>query len=143
MAKKRVFVSFDYENDKRYKYLLEAWDANKEFDFEFYDLTPTEIQSEDIGRIKAGLTSKINQATYSLVLVGEEANKLHNDRELIGFRNWINFEINKSVMNGNKLAVVILKKGNTLPEELEGNHYHYITGFNVDNVIGVLEAAAK
>ena len=25
MAKKKVFVSFDYENDKHYKFLLEAW----------------------------------------------------------------------------------------------------------------------
>ncbi|GAH53547.1 unnamed protein product, partial [marine sediment metagenome] len=24
MAKKKVFVSFDYDNDKRYKFLLEA-----------------------------------------------------------------------------------------------------------------------
>jgi hypothetical protein len=37
MAKKRVFVSFDYENDKHYKFLLEAWDANKNFDFLFAD----------------------------------------------------------------------------------------------------------
>ena len=32
MAKKKVFVSFDYENDKHYKFLLEAWDANPKFD---------------------------------------------------------------------------------------------------------------
>jgi len=25
MAKKKVFISFDYENDKIYKFLLEAW----------------------------------------------------------------------------------------------------------------------
>ena len=35
MAKKKVFVSFDFDHDKHYKYLLEAWDANPDFDFVF------------------------------------------------------------------------------------------------------------
>jgi hypothetical protein len=35
MAKKKVFVSFDYDNDKRYKTLLKAWDANPNFDTSF------------------------------------------------------------------------------------------------------------
>lgn len=37
MAKKHVFVSFDYTNDKLYKFLLNAWDANKNMDFVFND----------------------------------------------------------------------------------------------------------
>lgn len=139
MAKK-VFVSFDYEKDKHYKYLLEAWDVNDQFDFEFYDLTPDEIQSEDIGRIKAGLTTKINQAKYTLVIVGKEANKLHDDSEEIGFRNWMNFEIYQSKENDNKIGVVKLEKDYTMPEELKGSGYKYIVGFNEDNVIKVLEA---
>lgn len=140
MPKKKVFVSFDYENDKHYKYLLEAWDANDKFDFSFYDMTPDEIESEDIGRIKAGLTAKINQATHTLVIVGDEANKKHRDSEKIGYRNWINFEIRKSIENDNKIAVVKLKKDNTLPEELNGENYWHITGFSEDNVSKVLEA---
>lgn len=37
MSKKKVFVSFDYENDRMYYYLMKAWDANPEFDFVFSD----------------------------------------------------------------------------------------------------------
>lgn len=33
MAKKKVFVSFDYDDDKNYRNLLKAWDANPDFDF--------------------------------------------------------------------------------------------------------------
>ena len=40
MVKKKVFVSFDYDHDRNYKYLLQAWDANPEFDFVFKDQTP-------------------------------------------------------------------------------------------------------
>ena len=32
MAKRRVFISFDYDNDRHYKNLLVAWDQNKQFD---------------------------------------------------------------------------------------------------------------
>ena len=33
--KKRVFVSFDYTNDKHYKYLLDAWDKKQKYGFCF------------------------------------------------------------------------------------------------------------
>ena len=36
MATKKVFVSYDYVNDKHYKNLLLAWDANR--DFAFYNV---------------------------------------------------------------------------------------------------------
>jgi hypothetical protein len=60
----RVFVSFDYENDRHYKYLLEAWNPNPRFNFTFADATPDEINTLNVGRIKAALTSKINDATH-------------------------------------------------------------------------------
>lgn len=139
MAKDRVFVSFDWENDRHYKYLLEAWDENDSFDFEFGDNTPTEIQSEDIGRIKAALTRKINQSTHTLVIVGEEANKRHPDYEEIGYRNWINFEVYQSI-DVTKIRVLLLDEDNTLPEELKGAEYKSIAGFTVENVKTLLEA---
>ena len=99
MVKKKVFVSFDYDNDKHYKYLLEAWDANPDFDFVFSDKTPDEIDTTNIGRIKAALTARINSATHTLVIVGKEANKTHKHSKLIGFNNWLNFEIYQSKQN--------------------------------------------
>lgn len=142
-SKKKIFVSFDYENDKHYKYLLEAWDANEDFDFVFNDKTPTEINSENIGRIKAGLTIKIKDATHTLVIAGKEANKKHKDSELIGYRNWINFEIAKSIDNGNCIAVVRLEKDNTLPEELFNGKYSLVEGYTEDNIISVLNKAPQ
>ena len=92
MSKTKVFVSFDYDNDRKYKYLLEAWDANPNFDFVFKDETPGEINTSDIGRIKAGLTRKINDATNTLFIVGKHSNQRHPMSKVIGFKNWINFE---------------------------------------------------
>jgi hypothetical protein len=87
MSRRKVFVSFDYENDRRYKFLLEAWNANPNFEFVFADRTPDEIQTSDIGCIKAGLTAKINQSTYTLVIVGKYANTQHGNWRKIGFKN--------------------------------------------------------
>lgn len=140
MAKKKVFVSFDYENDRSYKYLLEAWDANPEFDFLFSDVTPSEIDSTNIGRVKAALTVKINTATYTLVIVGKEANKLHKDHRLIGFRNWINFEVHQSKANKNKFVGIKLDKSYESPEELIGSGASWALSFTQK---AILDALAK
>jgi len=53
MAKKKVFVSFDYEKDRNYYFLMKAWDANTDFEFSFSDYTSKEIKSDSIPVIKA------------------------------------------------------------------------------------------
>src|SRR5438067_748768 len=85
---KRVFISFDYEHDRNYRYLLSALKENPRTDLQFADVTPAEIQSSDVGRVKAVLTTKIESATHALVIIGEYANSSHPDRFLIGERNW-------------------------------------------------------
>jgi len=141
MAKKKVFVCFDYDNDKHYKFLLEAWDANPEFDFSFSDLSSQEINSWDIPVVKAALTKKINAATYTLVLVGKEANKKHVDSDEIGHKNWLNFEIAKSKANKNKLVAVKLSSTNTSPDELLGSGASWAMSFKQDSIIKALEEA--
>lgn len=141
MAKKKVFVSFDYEKDKHYKFLLEAWDANPEFDFSFSDLSSQEIDSWNISSIKAALTRKINSATYTLVIVGKEANKKHADSEEIGYKNWLNYEIAKSKENSNKLVAVKLLSTNESPEELLGSGAKWAMSFKQEAIIKALEEA--
>jgi len=113
-----VFVSFDWDNDKKYKFLLEAWDANRQFDFRFDDGSAREIYSHNISRVKGALTTKINDANHTLVLIGAHANQIHRDQQLIGHRNWINFEIAQSKASGNHLVAVRLSPGNVSPDEI-------------------------
>ena len=138
MAIPKVFVSFDWDNDKHYKFLLEAWDANSDFDFSFSDNTPTEIQSTDISKIKAAITTKINKSDYTLVIVGSEANKKHSDSEEIGFTNWINFEVNRSI-DVTKLRAVKIESSYSIPLELSGQDYIVRTGFSEENVLELLD----
>ena len=141
MEKNKVFVSFDYDNDKHYKYLLEAWDANPDFDFVFSDKTPDEIDTTNIGRIKAAITAKINSATHTLVIVGKEANKTHRHSKLIGFKNWINFEIYQSKQNKNKIAAVKIDKSYESPEELLSVGASWAMSFEEDAIIKALNEA--
>ncbi len=136
-----VFVSFDYENDKHYKYLLEAWHANPKFQFVFDDGTPTEIDSNNVGRIKAALTTKVKNATHTLVIVGKYANQRHSKSHLIGYKNWINFEIHQSAQEGKRIAVVRLDRSNELPEELSNTQYSIVEGFSEANVMQALSNA--
>ena len=73
--KKKVLVCFDFEKDRHYKYLMNAWNANDNFDLSFNDVTPDEIQSNNIAVIKANLTKKIIKADITIVLVGKDAKK--------------------------------------------------------------------
>ncbi|GAM97564.1 hypothetical protein U91I_01190 [alpha proteobacterium U9-1i] len=136
-----VFVSFDWHHDRRYKHLLEAWDANTSFDFTFDDGTPDEIDSYNVGRIKAALTMKVQAATHTLVVVGRHANERHRNASLIGYKNWINFEVARSIDDGNRIVAVILDRSYELPEELRHANYTPVNGFTEMGIISGLGLA--
>lgn len=141
MAKKKVFVSFDYTNDKHYKRLLEAWDANKNFDFTFNDCSSDEIHTNSVSVVKAGLTRRINTTTYTLVIIGAEANKQHKDHKEIGYKNWINYEVARSKDHKNKLVAVKIDKSYESPDEIMGSGAKWAMSFTQDAIIKALNEA--
>lgn len=141
MAKKKVFVSFDYENDKHYKALLKAWDANPDFDFYFSDYSSSEINSSSVSVVKQALSKKINEANYTLVIVGKEANKQHKDHKEIGYKNWLNYEVAKSKEHGNKLVGVKIDKAYDSPEQLLNVGAGWAMSFTQETIIKALNNA--
>lgn len=140
MAKKKIFVSFDYDNDKCYKFLLNAWNANSDFEFDFNDHSTQEIQTYDISRVKAALTTKINQATYTIIIVGKEMNKLHKDRAQIGHINWQHFELNQSVVAFKKIIYVKLHITNNLPIDIPAINSRTVIGFTELGIMNALKS---
>lgn len=138
IAKPKVFVSFDYENDSKYKFLLSAWNSNSRFRFTFQDKTPQEIQTDAVDRVKAVLTSKVKEATYTLVIVGQYATQRHKDAQLIGCTNWINYEIQQSNLYKRKVLAVRLQPNYLLPEQLSYSRGYLIEGFNQANITNTL-----
>lgn len=141
MAKKKVFVSFDYENDRRYKNMLEAWNKNPNFEFVFEDRTSGEIKSDDVSRVKAALTNKIKSATHTLAIIGKYANEKHKDSELIGDINWINWEINKSKDEDNKIVGVKIDRSYESPDAIKNCGASWAMSFTQEAIIRALNEA--
>jgi hypothetical protein len=141
MAKKKIFISFDYDHDRNYRYLLKALKENPQSEIDFEDLTPEEIQSDDVGRIKAALTRRIRQSTHTLVIVGAHANSYHPDREEIGERNWQWWEIEKSAEEGNGFIAVKIKSTHNPPEPLYGKGATWAKSYTVDSILKAINQA--
>ncbi len=138
MAKK-VFISFDYDNDRNYRYLLSAIKENASFDLTFDDVTPSEIQSYDVGRIKSVLTTKIREATHLLVIIGEKINSYHKDHLEIGERNWQWWEINNSIEEKKKIVAVKINASVPSVSILSGVGAKWAYSFKVENIISALK----
>ena len=137
----KIFVSFDFDNDRQYKYTLNMWNGNGNIDFEFNDGSTREIQSWDISRVKAAITTKIRNADAILVLVGEYSDTRHKDADAIGYRNWQYFEIAKAKESGKKIIAVKLDRGNNSPSLLLNSGASWAYGFNIDSIKSAIHRA--
>jgi hypothetical protein len=134
MAKTKVFVSYDHSEDVNYKRLLQAWDANNSFEFEFDSRGPdVAINSDNAATVKAALTTKMKSATHLLVLVGEKSHK----------SSWMTWEIDRAKQSDTKLklAAVKLSKSNTTPAGLLNVGTAWATSFERDRIVDALAAA--
>lgn len=139
MAKKKVIVSFDYEHDKNYYYLLKAWDANSDFDFFFSDLTPSEIKTSSVAKVKQVLSTKIHDANYMIAIIGEHSDDQHPDHIEIGHKNWQAYEIAKNNEWGNKLIVVKISSSYSAPLEAYGVGAKWVS-FKEKDVVDALNS---
>ncbi len=132
MAKKKVFISYDYDNDNHYKNLLLAWDANKEFDFSLYDQSvDVSVDSTDAGAIKRVISARINNSTYFLCIIGKHTHK----------SGWVAWEINKAVELKKKLVAVKTAKDNTSPSEILGVGAEWALSFTFDSITDAIDGA--
>jgi hypothetical protein len=132
MARKTVFISFDYDNDSHYKALLTAWDKNKEFDFEFYDGSLRDsINSTNAAYIKSKIKPKILAASHLLCIVGKSSST----------SSWIDWEIATAVENKKKLIGVKIEKAFTSPQRLLNNGAKWALSFNFDAIKKAVDEA--
>ena len=87
------------------------------------------------------LTPDERIAQLFMVAAYSNKDKQHEDYKLIGYRNWINFEVVASIEDGNRIAAVRLEKSYSLPEEIFEGKYALVGGYTEDNIIDVLNRA--
>ena len=132
MATKKVFVSYDYENDRAYKNLLVAWSRNSDFDFYINDQsTDVSVDSNDAGAIKRVISASINSSTYFLCLVGKSTAK----------SKWVSWEIGKAVELKRRLVAVKIEKDNTTPSGLLNQGATWALSFTFDSIKKAIEQA--
>jgi len=134
--KKKVFISYDHSEDRHYKELLAAWDANSSFEFEFDQRSPNvAIDSEDAARIKQVLTRKMKEADYLLVIVGDKSHK----------SKWMRWEIDRAKGDDVrlKLAAVKIDSRNITPSNLLNCGTSFSMSFTRDGIIDALNRATN
>jgi MTH538 TIR-like domain (DUF1863) len=132
MAKKNIFISYDYDNDRHYKNLLVAWDANKECEFEFTDHSAdVSIDSNDATAIKRAISAKINNATTFLCLVGKDTYR----------STWVAWEIAKAVELKKKIIAVKIESTNISPDGLLNVGAKWAMSYTFDAIKKAIDGA--
>jgi hypothetical protein len=127
-SKTKIFVSYYYDADSRYKNMLKAWSENKKFDIEFEDVSAdVGIQSETDAELKTALTNKLKGADVLLVLIGKKTHR----------RKWVLWEIEKALELGKSIVAVKIKSTYESPDELLGVGVKWAKSFDY----GAIKAA--
>lgn len=130
--KKKVFISYDYDNDKHYKNLLLAWDGNKLFDFSIHDHSADiSINSTNATAIKRTISRYINESTYFLIIVGKKTHKSA----------WVKWEIEKAMELGKRIVAVKTDRENTSPNTLLGIGASWAMSFTYNAITKAIDNA--
>ncbi len=130
MATRSVFVSFDYDVDRRYRDLLRAWNANSDFQFEFTETSPrVAINSNEAAVVKRVLTQRIAAANYFLCIIGEQT--FGSD--------WVTWEIEKAKELKKRLVAVKLDRENPTPSALYGSGASWAMSFTLESIQTALQ----
>ena len=130
---KTVFISYDYDHDRRYKNMLVAWAKNEKFPIRFDDRSAdVAIDSTDEAVQRRAISAKIHRSDMLVLLVGREAHKSR----------WIRWETAKAVHLGKPIVAVKLKKKYRAPAGLRGRGVVWATSFKVAQVKAALERSS-
>jgi hypothetical protein len=124
MAKK-IFVSYDFDNDRNYKNTLLMWDANTLFDFTFEDTScDCSVNSLAAAPIKRVISEKIANSDVVLVIVGAQTHRSE----------WVAWEIQKAVELRRKIVAVKLSSNYTSPGALLGAGASWAMSFTLEGI---------
>jgi hypothetical protein len=130
--KKKVFISYDYDNDRHYKNLLLAWDSNKLFEFSIHDHSADiSINSTEASAIKSVLSRYINEATYFLAIIGKKSSKSP----------WIIWEVEKALELKKRIVAVKIDREYTTPSSLYGQGASWAMSFSYDSISDAIDNA--
>ena len=129
MAKRKIFISYDYKNDRHYKNLLLAWDKHKNFDFSMRDHSiDVSVNSTKAKYIRSVISGAISDATYFLVIIGTKTYK----------SNWVTWEIEKAESLGKRIVAVKTDRQNRSPGQLYGIGASWAMSFSYLSIMNAI-----
>ncbi|HEY2033209.1 MAG TPA: TIR domain-containing protein [Rhizomicrobium sp.] len=132
MARKRIFISYDHENDARYKNLLHAWNKHNDFDLQIYNGSlHIAINSQNAAYVKSQIRPMITWCSYLLCLIGEDTHKSA----------WIDWEINTAVENDKRLIAVKITKDCISPPAIMNRGATWALSFNYEAIKKAIDGA--
>jgi len=107
---KRVFLSYDHDNDANYKDVLVTWSKHPDFaHFSVNDQPATvPVDSADAEPLKREIAARINAATGFLCIVGAKT----------GANPWVEWEIKKADELGKRMIAVRINRDCAAPDVL-------------------------
>jgi len=129
--KKKIFVSYYYDEDKHYKRLLKAWSSNKRFDIEFDDVsTDVSIKSENKAYIRKKISEKIKMCDIFIVFVGKKSHE----------REWISWEIDQAKSFNKKIVAIKEKRNYASPKALLSSRAVWVFGLREKHIRDAIES---
>lgn len=121
----RMFVSYDHDNDRLYRRLLEAWNANREFELDFSDPSPGFSPGGlDEALLKRSVAAKIDAADIFLCLVGTHTHAC----------SWVAWEIGHAFAIGKEIVAVKVDSANATPPALIEAGARWAMSFTLDSI---------
>lgn len=134
LRSKRIFVSYKYTGDSKYKNLLVAWSKNHKFSVSFDDVSSDiSIDSWDHEVIKSGIAPQIYKADIFLCIIGKNTHK----------SSFVEWEILKAIEMKKKIVAVKTNKNNISPEVIKNIGAVWALRFKEKEIIKALKEAAK
>lgn len=129
----KIFITYDYDNDRHYKNMLVAWAQNSSFDLSFHDKSvDISVDSDELAVIRRVVSSQIKQSSRVLCLVGKDTWR----------SDWVDWEINKAIEHGIPLVAVKTAKKHKSPEALKGAGAKWALAFKFHAIKKAIEQAA-
>ena len=134
LCSKKIFVSYKYDGDAKYKNLLVAWSKHHRFDVDFDDVSSDiSIDSRIESEIKAGILPHITGADIFLCIVGEKTHK----------SKMVPWEIERAVALKKKIVAVKTSMTNKTPESLKNVGAIWAMSFTEKEIVKALSKAAS
>ncbi len=99
-------------------------------DFLYNHMPSEKINSNNISSLKDLLSLKISKCSYVLVIVSKDSNKEDLNSDLIGYKNWQNWEVAKAKELNKKIVGAKVNSMFEPPEELIGACTSWARNFN-------------